>query len=301
MRNQNTFVVCIALLATFIATIAHAQEARFTTDRKDLRLSESLRATLVIEGTAPLRVELPQQQLDPIADRNWKIQPVGTASVTPLGDNREKWTQTFRLDPYVPGNAMPVIFAAVKVNGREVLPGGFEVKVITTVAESKAENAKPVTGIEELPPPVIDTPGSLAPWWLAAAGILGVLGMGIVWRLRKKSPAIPPHEWAIGAFDQLEQGATSDAERVAGVATILREFIERRFGIPATRLTTAELLATAQKAGSVEKADTLASLLNSCDRAKFAGDVPDDSGCRDLLARCRQWVHDVSPALPGPG
>jgi len=290
------------MLATFFATVACAQDARFTTDRKDLRLSESLVATLTIDGPAPLRVELPQQLLDPITERDWKIQPQGTPTVSASGDNREKWIQTFRLDPYVPGDAMPVIFAAVKVNGREVLPGGFDVKVITTVTDAKAENAKPVTGIEELsPPPVIDTPVSLTKWVLVGLVLVGVISIGIVRWLRQKPPPVRPQDWAEAAFDQLSSRENTGEALVAGAAAILREFIERQFGIPATTLTTSELLATPTQPWTVEQANTLTRILDRCDRAKFAGDVPDDSGCRDTLARCRQWVHDVSPAFPGPG
>ncbi len=298
---MNTRPALAVLFMLTLGTAASAQDATFTTDRKDLRLSESLRATLTIEGTAPLQVELPKQLLDPISDRDWKIQPVGTPSVTPIGDNRERWTQTFRLDPYVPGNAMPVIFAAVKVNGREVLPGGFEVKVITTVIEAKAENAKPVTGIEEVPPPVIDTPTSLPLWWWVGGFVTGISTVVLISRWRRKPLPIPPLEWALAALADLEGRGVPDMEIVERAAEILREFIERRYGIPATKLTTSELLSTATKPWSIEQTDALGTILDGCDRAKFAGDIPDDGGCRSLLARCRQWVHDVSPALAGPG
>jgi len=302
MRNQMCRVQCISILATFFATVACAQDARFTTNSKRLTLSESLVATLTIEGPAPLRVELPTQLLDPITERDWKIQPRGTPTVSAIRNNREKWIQTFRLDPYVPGEAMPVIFAAVKVNGREVLPGGFDVKVITTVTDTKAENAKPVTGIEEIsPPPVTDTPVSLTKWVVVGLVLVGVVTFGVVRWLRQKPPAVFPKDWAETAFDQLVRSEQTGEALVAGTAAILREFIKRQFGVPATTLTTSELLATPTQPWSVEQANTLTWILERCDRAKFAGDIPDDSGCRDVCARCRQWVHDVSPAVPGPG
>jgi hypothetical protein len=279
---------------------AQPPTARFTADRKDVRLSEWVRGTLTVEGTAPLRVELPKQLLDPITNPDWRIRSLGNPTVTRLDDNRERWTQTFRLDPYVPGESLPVIFAAVKVNGVEVLPGGFEVKVITTVPDALPEKAKPVTGIEELPPPPRDNRESPSPWpWVAATLVLAVV-IVMLGRARRRLPVVSPLEWATAEFDRLESERFPVAVKVEGAAATLREFIERRFGIPAPRLTTAELSATSPP-WTVEQADSLRALLDRCDRVKFAGDVPDDSGCRDLLARCREWLHQVSPSVTGPG
>ncbi len=291
------------LLALLISsTVAHAQTATFATDRKPaepLRLSESLRATLTVEGAAPLAVALPDPLLDPISDRDWKIQPIGGTVIVALDGGTQRWTQAYRLDPYTPGPAMPVIFGTLKVNGREVQPGGFDVKVVTTVTEAKAEAARPVTGIEELPPPPDDTAVSPHPLWWAGGALAVVLVAVLAVRLRRRPPPVPPHAWAAAAFDRLEQGGARGAELLAGAAGVVRGFIERQFGVPATRLTTEELLAT-PAAGAVEQADALRALLDRCDRAKFAGDVPDDGGCRSVLAGCRQWVHDVRAALPGP-
>jgi hypothetical protein len=59
-------------------------------------------------------------------------------------------------------------------------------------------------------------------------------------------------------------------------------------------------MATEQAAWSVEQADSLRRLLEECDRAKFAGEIPDDDGCRSLLVRGREWVDLVSTdARPG--
>ena len=89
---------------------------------------------------------------------------------------------------------------------------------------------------------------------------------------------------------------------VERVAAIVREFIDRRFGIPAPRLTTPELLAATEKASRpVEETDALRGILDFCDRAKFAGDIPDDDGCRSLLARSRDWVDNVCAADARPG
>jgi hypothetical protein len=266
-------------------------------DKTTVRLSASIRVTLTVEGPAPLRVEVPKHLLVPESDRDWKVQAVGSPAVTPAGAGRERWEHVYRLDPFA-DKTLRVEFAPLKVNGREVKPDGFNVEV-TTTAEAKEETARPVTPIEELPPPPPPTTSSLVWWWVAST-LLMVVVAAVAWRVRRQPKPVPPREWAGAAFDRLEQN-TAGAALVEGVAAVVRGFIDRRFGIPATKLTTAELLAAAEQAGwPVEQTDPLRLLLDDCDRAKFAGDVPDDDGCRDLLARGREWVNLVSPD-PRPG
>ena len=118
----------------------------------------------------------------------------------------------------------------------------------------------------------------------------------IAWRFRRPSRPLPPREWAELAFAKLEREDVGGAELVTAVAAIVRGFIERKFGIPAPKLTTEELLtATEQAAWPLEQADSLRQLLEECDRAKFAGDIPDADGCRRLLERGREWVDIVCP------
>ncbi len=288
----------------FFPSLAMAQPPQVSTtatpDKKTVSLSQSLRVTLAVEGSAPLRVELPKQLLAPEADRDWKIQPVGKPTVAPAGDGRERWVQVFRLDPYVAGDAMTVLFAPLKVNGRETTGPGFDMRVLSPGIEAKDDAARPVTGIEELPGPPVEPHSSLV-WWWALNALLVVAVVAVAWRMRRRPKPVLPTAWAAAAFDKLERNAASGAELVEGIATVIRGFIERRFGIPAPKLTTQELLATAEQAGwPVEQTDPLRLLLDDCDRAKFAGDVPDDDGCQNLLARGREWVHLVSPD-PGPG
>src|SRR5579872_3904733 len=107
--------------------------ASVSADQKRIQLSESTRAVIVITGAAPLRVELPKKLLVPESDRDWKIQPIDRAKVVPLlgHPGLECWVQTYRLDPYVTGNALSIEFAPLKVNGKEITPPGLEVTVLS--------------------------------------------------------------------------------------------------------------------------------------------------------------------------
>ncbi len=262
-----------------------------TPNKSRIRLSESIQVTLTFEGPTPLRVQLPNQLLTREADLEWRIRPLGPATVTPVPEARERWSQVYRLDPYVPGNSLLVGFAPVKVNDQAITPPGFRVAVDSTVPEAKIEAARPVTGIEELPPPLSNPVKPLGSWvWVAV--ILGIAFLALlVWYRRRPAAPAAPEVWARSAFDRLERSGLRDAPLLERVSAILREYIEQRFGIPAPRLTTAELLATPQAAGwAIENANSLRRLLEVCDRAKFAGDIPDDDGCGRLLAAGRSWI-----------
>ncbi|MBA4067105.1 MAG: hypothetical protein C0501_26040 [Isosphaera sp.] len=293
VAHASGSVVSVALLLLAPAAAAQDVTARVTADRASVRLSESVRATLTVEGPAPLRVELPKVPLDPVSDRDWKLQPVGPPAVTPAAGGRQAWAQAFRLDPYVPGEKLPVVFAAVKVNGKDVSPGGFEVTVVSTVA--KTDPPRPATGIEELPPPA-DPPAPRWPWLVAGAVAAAALAAVVAWRLRRKPAPVLPEVWAAAEFDRVERADLAPAARVERAAAVLREFVARRLGIPAPTLTTAELLAASETAGRPGgEVEALRGLLDRCDRAKYAGDVPGDDDSREVVADCRRWIEGVGP------
>jgi hypothetical protein len=306
----------LAIVWLLCSSPALAQRPEITiaatqSQKRPLELSDILRVTLTVDGPSPLRVEFPKKRLPNgkeieqfLADesnRDWKITRVGAATKTPLENDRERWIQGFQLEPFVARGATTILFAPITVNGHAVPGPGCEVIVNPPVIEAKPGAAMTITGIEELPPHPPPVGSSwLWVWVVAVAAVLVVL-TAIVWRARRRPMPIQPREWAAAAFAKLESKSMPAGAVVEGIASTVRGFIDRRFGIPATRLTTEELLmATEQAAWSVEQADSLRRLLEECDRAKFAGEIPDDDGCRSLLVRGREWVDLVSTdARPG--
>jgi hypothetical protein len=270
-------------------------------DRELVALSGSVRVTLTLDGPAPLRVKLPDQLLTADADPAWRIRADGSATITPLANGREEWRQVYRLDPYLPGDPLVVSFNPATVNGQQVPWPAVGVKVTKTVGEATTAAARPPVGPEDPPSPLPSPQSGPVPAWVVVVfGVMCGAVLGAAWMRRRKPKPVPPVEWALAALAKLEAGA-GGTEIVERVATILRTFVERRFAIPATRLTTAELSAAAREQGwPVEQAEPLRALLDECDRAKFAGDVPDDDGCRRLVRRAVDWVNDIGrPAGPG--
>jgi hypothetical protein len=267
--------------------------ATLALDRTTVSLSESVRATVVIEGASPLVVAAPQELLASEAAAAWRVRPVGPAAVEELPNGRERWVQEYRLDPYIPGESVPVAFAPIEAASGGGLSIRVEtapqtVRVQTAIKQPKPEDARPVTGIEVLPP-------APAPhlWSFALAVALGVAVvlavMVVLLRSRRKAPPLTPAEWANSELANLEQNLNTDMTITATfadrLAEIIRIFVARQYGVPATRFTTAELAA----AEPLLPGDIIP-LLVRCDLAKFAGQPPTPVECWELLTRTRAIV-----------
>ena len=280
--------------------------AAATPDRTTIRLSEHLRVTLAIEGPAPLRVELPEPLLAAGSASAWRVRPAGPAKTEPAGEGKERWSQVYRLDPYLPGDAVGLAFAPARVTaGTALRPAEaawpeIEVRVQTSLAGARADDARPVTPIEELPPVEPVEPGRVG-WYVGGATTLlfaAAVLLALRRRWRERARALPPGAWATAELDRLGRERVSGGELAERVAAVLREFVERRHGLPASKLTTTELAAAAERAGwPAESVAVLRELLGRCDRAKFAGEAPDEAESAQLLARAREWVWAQSPPI----
>lgn len=307
---SKLFVLFLLSVASPNPAAGQAVVPSVTLDRQAVRLSEPVRVTLAVEGPSPLRVDLPdepQKLLAGPAAAAWRIRPVGGVTVEELPEGRQRWSRSYRLDPYLAGDAVPVAFAPVPVaaggnpNAQPVTWPPAEVKVTTAITDPRADAARPVTGIEELPPVVGPDPGAAGwPFVAALVGAFGsVLTVVLVRRWRAKPPPLPPAEWATRELDRLARevaagSAAGAADRAAGV---VRGFVERRHGLPASQRTTAELVAAcAGAAWPAEGVAGLRDLLERCDRTRFAGGEPTPAEAADLIAAARAWATADAPA-----
>ena len=198
-----TILLSSALAAAQPGQVFPSAEVRPTS----IRLSDSVALTLSLEGPAPLRMEPIRESAKLLTAESaaaWHIRPLGPAAITRLSDGRERWSQTFRLDPYLAGEAVPIGFAPVRVmvgtdlNAHEVTWSTQEVRVRTSLAEARAENARPVTGIEQLPPIAPPPPETIGwPFVAVLASVFAaVVSIVLVRRSRATPPPPSPGEWA---------------------------------------------------------------------------------------------------------
>jgi hypothetical protein len=305
LRNGTGRVRLLALLLLASSSLrAQPSDVHATSavEPKRTTLSGSVRVTVSIEGPAPLLVEPPKPLLSADANAAWRIRPDkdSPAAVAPAGNGRERWQQVYRLDPYHFGESLVITFAPFTVNGRVVRVPAVEVAVSKTVAGADAA-ARPVTPPEDVPVPPPPAGGVPALVWVAGAVAMGAAVLLAARAQRLKPKPVPPRTWALAELAKVEASGAAGEEVARRVSEVLRRFLELRFAIPATKLTTAELLAAAAQQGwAVEEADALRVVLDECDRAKFAGDAPDDDGRRRLARLAVDWLNHVGrPAGPG--
>lgn len=156
-----------------------------------------------------------------------------------------------------------------------------------------------------------DTPaasGKTMPWFLGTAGVLAVLGLLVVWLLRRKpaGPKVSAEDQALltlqEAIDHAEKG---DLGAYFAVLTrALLDYLQQKFQLDAHVLDTASLLAALKRQPIPSQyADSLRDFFAVADKAKFAGYVPDE----EHLIRLHQTVKDfidvgrrihVKPAKP---
>ncbi|MFO0848409.1 MAG: hypothetical protein U0871_07625 [Gemmataceae bacterium] len=262
----------------------------FTVDRTAVRLSDPVRVTLTVEGAAPLTVTLPDDVLDEPSAAVWRVRPAGEPAVTDLPGGRQRWARAFRADPVQPGDPVRLGFAPVRVQAgtdppTELTPAAMNVTVTTGVTDPSPQSARPATGIEELPPVMPDSP-RMSAWVLAAVAAGLLLGVGVfVARRRLKGRGPTPAEWAAGQLDLLATADPPPVEFAHRLSEVVRRFVQRTTPVPATRLTTAELLAA-----DPPHADRLRPILEACDRVRFAPADLTPAARAQLLADARGLV-----------
>lgn len=122
------------------------------------------------------------------------------------------------------------------------------------------------------------------PWawvWPTLAGLAAALVLGLLlWRLYRaqklpfQHPAVPPDVTArqrlAGIRHLIAEGRHQ--EFVVEVSSILREYIEARFGLKAPSLSTEEFLFEAERGSHLDPRwrESLGDFLQQCDRVKFA-------------------------------
>jgi hypothetical protein len=263
-------------------------------DRTSLRLSDALTVTLTADGPAPLRVELPKELLAGESAAVWKVEPVGPAVVSARGDGTARWEQAFRLSPFVPGEAVPVAFNPIRVADAAVTPDPLTVAVTTSLGRAHPDDARTVTGVEQLPTPPSSV--SVLPPVIVAAVVAAFVAAVVLVRVHRRRPAAEPTpgEWASLRIAELASGGHTASGFADGLSDVIRGYLTRRFRLAAEPWTTPELLAAGDRAAvwTATTRDGIAAVLGECDRAKFAGHelTPADRG--RLTAAVREILAD---------
>ncbi len=258
-------------------------------------LSEPVFITLRIEGTAPLVVKLPQSLLEPSSAQAWKIEPIGNAERSSLGNSRERWELKLRADPYTPGDAIPLQFVPFSVASGDAIepvevtwPARFV--AVKTDLTAKSWPPRPLTEIEPAPPLPVSPAGNSDSLIVAiSAGVLlSLLATGVCRWLQKRKQKRQMIQQKITREQELQALAEPlpDVEAAAGISAFLRRELARRDATATTALTTQELVVQAKVPPNLQ------SILEKCDRVKYAGETFPHTERIAQLAVLSDWLAE---------
>lgn len=185
-----------------------------------------------------------------------------------------------------------------------------ETAAVTIEVESLLERAErageEITDIRGLKP--LERPASETPWlWIAGGGVLAavLVALLLLWlRRRTNEPAAPPrpaHEVALERLDALARLDRTDPETVHRLhfelSEVVRIYVEARFGLNATDLTTEEIVVALPRLPGLEgdTACRLRRFLVDTDRVKFADHRPAETEIDAAFERARAFVEATRP------
>ena len=277
-------------------------EVRASVDPAVATTGDRVRYVIEVQRDPALEVELPEPGGE-IA--GFRIIDLGREQETlRTGREVERWWFELRAD-LVGSYVLP----ATTVSWREPDAESWNVaetstlfvEVASVIPEDGTATDSRGRGPREPPPP---TPG-----WVGAALAGGVtaLGLGVAgarrWRRPRVEPPPPPaHEVAFAALEALRAADLDQSEHVHAfhfdISTVIRAYVEGRFGLNATDLTCEEIVSRLGELDELtpEQRRDLRAFLQTTDRVKFAGHSPDEGEISTTWEQALGFVESTVPA-----
>ena len=302
-------------------------ETRSQVDRAVATTGDVITYPVTVDHDPGYQVELPETGAD-IA--GFRIIDVGSEEPREEGGRRilERWYKlradlvgSYVLPPVevafrpTPASDEPTAAedAEVEVDAEDESFQTVETSEIFIEVQSVLPEGGEVTDIRGLKPlRQVETP---TPWWLwsaagAGAGLLGLLGVWL-WRRRRRQAAVPPrpaHEVAFEALARLRQTDFEDIEAMRQfhfeISEVVRGYVESRFALNATDLTTEEITAVLDQVRGLAGEDNacLRRFLAATDRVKFAAHEPSEEEIEGTYEGALSFVEATRerPEAAGP-
>ena len=281
------FASCLAFSASLSAqAVANAVLEKSTVETGD---TFTLRVLLNNVRAEPLKVDFAA----------WKsfLPSENILAESPWSRIGNRWQRHYTLVAFDSARQeLPPLIVRMRT-GDTLLTNPVELSVRPTLAGKDISDAEDIRNI-------VREPTLWTDYWPWAAAALALTGLS-VWFFRKKPQPVqqlvpipvqaPPHEATLQQLAVLEQqkpwkhGKTE--QFYADLSMIIREYLERRFNIPALESTTREILPMLQKTDFQEtQREALRDLLQQSDMVKFAQKTPAEQVHEKNLIKARQIV-----------
>jgi len=269
-----------------------------------MRLTDPLKLTLSIVAPPEVRLTLPEvtKTLGPFEVVQHRT--TGPLSLTP---QTQQWQREYIL-AVTAGGSLTVPSLTVQVQEGDATQELTTDPLTITVTALVPADADP-SAIKDIAPPVPLVRRGIPPWGWIIASVLG--GVGLLaggwwwyrrWRRAAAVPLVqrPAHTLALAALEHLQRQDLIGQERIEAfyvrVSTILRRYVELRFGLRAPEQTTEEFLVSALATGGLIAAhrDLLEAFLRQCDLVKFARHRPTPSDMEETCESAKNFVEHTA-------
>jgi hypothetical protein len=272
---------------------------RLIVENPDMTLDDDVILHVEAECPEGVNVELPDLKHDVFdafeLDASKTMEKKLTAQGTML------FSRVYGLEPLNDGNATIDPFIIKVMENGETREIETEELTLTIKEGEKFEEGK--LADDELELMAIRSPWQKGwlPWSIGGAAAIAVIGW-IIWRRRRREKAVEeksksPLETALAALDQLEKDnlvAKGELKEYYGrVSSILREYVEGRYGLQAPERTTEEFMEDLRRdSGTLTKdqKSLLEKFLMHCDLVKFAKFEPSADEVRATFESCKEFV-----------
>lgn len=279
-------------------------------------LGESIYLRLDIDAPAGISVDAPFQEAGD--QRLGRFKVVGFVKDTHRNpDGSQHQEQTYTLEAPSSGKHRVPPLRLEMVDSRseakvkdtqEILTEEVPLDVAPVAAEVIGKDLRPAAG--KLDPDVGGVPWL---WIVLGVSIVAVALSGTLLTMRfyairrRKQVKKNAYEEAVAKLRTLESRGAPTAEDADAwfveLSSIVRTYVEQRYGLRAPELTTEEFLyiATNWPAMATINRDQLKGFLERCDRVKFAGYRPDSQESIETLAAARAFIEDTRVREPIDG
>ena len=280
-------------------------ELRAFVDRTIATTGDLVTYTVEVEHAPEVEVELDEPGAD-IA--GFRIVDLGRAPAETLASGRLLERRWYELRADLVGSyvlpALTATYTQPSGPGGDLEAGEISVEVESVLPEDRSE----ATDIRDIKPlRRIETAAS----WLLWAGLaLAAVALGLAawwWRRRRpdgrapEAPPVPPYDLAIRELERLRRTDFSDLRELRryyfAVSSVIRAYVEGRFGLNATDLTTEEILGRLGELVRLEpsQARRLERFLVATDQVKFAAHLPAPEEIERTYERALGFVTATRP------
>jgi hypothetical protein len=291
-------------------------------DRAAITVGEKVSLTLEVVAASGVRITMPalDETLGAFAVRERRTPPD-----IPEGDRR-RWSHLYVLDTFAAGDqeipALTVRFEDQRVEATgaggapiegEIVTDPFVVPVASVLADDVQEtDFRDIRAAIDVP---VERAAGSRLAWIGGLILLVVTAIIVwIWIRRRRArvtalaePPVPAHDWARQQLAALEAddlvGQQRFHEFYFRLSDIVRQYIERRFGLMAPERTTEEFLREAERSDllSIGHRELLRSFLHAADLVKFARHEPTVTEAGEALAGARAFVDQTAPTEVADG